>query len=153
TPDGWATRIFVAAGLDPNKKIADYTAAELDRFLRQEATKVKVEGINLTYEGLVPKVQKSMLSKDREAMQPHIRAFVDRAVTFTACPDCGGTRLNEGARSSKIDGKSIADACALQISDLAAWVRDLDEPSVAPLLKTLRHTLDSFVEFGLGYLS
>jgi excinuclease UvrABC ATPase subunit len=153
TPDGWATRIFVAAGLDPDKAIRDYTDAELDRFLRQEATKVKVEGINLTYEGLVPKVQKSMLSKDREAMQPHIRAFVDRAVTFTACPDCGGTRLNEGARSSKIRGISIADACAMQISDLAAWVRDLDEPSVAPLLGNLRHLLDSFVEIGLGYLS
>ena len=153
TPDGWATRIFVAAGLDPDKKVRDYTDAELDRFLRQEATKVKVEGINLTYEGLVPKVQKSMLSKDRDAMQPHIRAFVDRAVTFSACPDCGGTRLNEGARSSKIDGKSIADACAMQISDLAEWVRSLDEPSVGPLLKNLRHSLDSFVEIGLGYLS
>jgi excinuclease UvrABC ATPase subunit len=153
TPDGWATRIFVAAGLDPDKKVRDYTDAELDRFLRQEATKVKVEGINLTYEGLVPKVQKSMLSKDRDAMQPHIRAFVDRAVTFSACPDCGGTRLNEGARSSKIDGKSIADACAMQISDLAEWVLSLDEPSVGPLLKNLRHSLDSFVEIGLGYLS
>jgi excinuclease UvrABC ATPase subunit len=153
TPDGWATRIFVAAGLDPDKPVRDYTDAELDRFLHQEATKVKVEGINLTYEGLVPKVQKSMLSKDREAMQPHIRAFVDRAVTFTACPDCGGTRLNEGARSSKIRGISIADACAMQISDLAVWVRDLDEPSVAPLLGNLRHLLDSFVEIGLGYLS
>jgi excinuclease UvrABC ATPase subunit len=153
TPDGWATRIFVAAGLDPEKKVRDYTAKELDRFLRQEATKVKVEGINLTYEGLVPKVQKSMLSKDREAMQPHIRAFVDRAVTFTACPDCGGTRLNEGARSSKIDGKSIADACAMQISDLAEWVGGLEKPGVAPLLKNLRDLLDSFVDIGLGYLS
>jgi excinuclease UvrABC ATPase subunit len=153
TPDGWATRIFVAAGLDPEKKVRDYTAKELDRFLRQEATKVKVEGINLTYEGLVPKVQKSMLSKDREAMQPHIRAFVDRAVTFTACPDCGGTRLNEGARSSKIDGKSIADACAMQISDLAEWVGGLENPGVAPLLKNLRDLLDSFVDIGLGYLS
>ena len=113
TPDGWATRIFVAAGLDPNKKIADYTDAELDRFLRQEATKVKVEGINLTYEGLVPKVQKTMLSKDREAMQPHIRAFADRAVTFMPCPDCGGTRLNDGARSSLIRDINIADACAM----------------------------------------
>ena len=153
TPDGWATRIFTAAGLDPDKKIRDYSATELDRFLRQEATKVKVEGINLTYEGLVPKVQKSMLSKDREAMQPHIRAFVDRAVTFTACPDCGGTRLNEGARSSKVAGINIADACAMQISDLAEWVRSLDEPSVAPLLANLQHTLDSFAEIGLGYLS
>ena len=153
TPDGWATRIFVAAGLDPDKKVRDYSAKELERFLRQEATKVKVEGINLTYEGLVPKVQKSMLSKDREAMQPHIRAFVDRAVTFTACPDCGGTRLNEGARSSKIDGTSIADACAMQISDLADWVRRLDKPGVAPLLKNLRELLGSFDDIGLGYLS
>ena len=153
TADGWATRIFVAAGLDPNKKIADYTDAELDRFLRQEATKVKVEGINLTYEGLVPKVQKTMLSKDREAMQPHIRAFADRAVTFMPCPDCGGTRLNDGARSSRIGGINIADACAMQISDLAEWVRTLDEPSVGPLLANLRDLLDSFVEIGLGYLS
>ncbi len=153
TPDGWATRIFVAAGLDPNKKIADYTDAELDRFLRQEATKVKVEGINLTYEGLVPKVQKTMLSKDREAMQPHIRAFADRAVTFMPCPDCGGTRLNDGARSSRIGDINIADACAMQISDLAEWVRRLDEPSVGPLLANLRDLLDSFVEIGLGYLS
>ena len=140
TADGWATRIFVAAGLDADKKIRDYSAKELDLFLRQEAIKVKVENINLTYEGLIPKVQKSMLSKDREAMQPHIRAFVDRAVTYTACPECGGTRLSAGARSSKIRGISIADACAMQISDLAAWVRDLDEPSVAPLLGNLRHT-------------
>lgn len=153
TADGWATRIFVAAGLDPNKKIADYTDAELDRFLRQEATKVKVEGINLTYEGLVPKVQKTMLSKDREAMQPHIRAFADRAVTFMPCPDCGGTRLNDGARSSLIRDINIADACAMQISDLAEWVRRLDEPSVGPLLANLRDLLDSFVEIGLGYLS
>jgi len=153
TPDGWSTRIFKAAGLDPEKPIRDYTGKELDRFLRQEATKVKVEGINLTYEGLVPKVQKSMLSKDREAMQPHIRAFVDRAVTFMPCPECGGTRLAEGARMSKIRGVSIADACAMQISDLATWVRGLDEPSVGPLLAGLQQTLDSFVEVGLGYLS
>ncbi len=153
TADGWATRIFIAAGLDADKKVRDYSAKELELFLRQEAIKVKVENINLTYEGLVPKVQKSMLSKDREAMQPHIRAFVDRAVTYTACPDCGGTRLSAGARSSKIRGINIADACAMQISDLAAWVRDLDEPSVAPLLGNLRHLLDSFVEIGLGYLS
>src|SRR5689334_16349840 len=137
TADGWATRIFAAAGLDPDKKIADYTDAELERFLRQEATKVKVEGINLTFEGLVPKVQKTMLSKDREAMQPHIRAFADRAVTFMPCPDCGGTRLNEGARSSRIGAINIADACSMQISDLADWVRALDEPSVAPLLNNL----------------
>ncbi len=153
TADGWATRIFIAAGLDADKKIRDYSAKELELFLHQEARKVKVESINLTYEGLVPKVQKSMLSKDLEAMQPHIRAFVDRAVTYTACPDCGGTRLSEGARSSKIRGINIADACAMQISDLAGWVRDLDEPSVAPLLGNLRHLLDSFVEIGLGYLS
>jgi excinuclease UvrABC ATPase subunit len=153
TPDGWAVRIFKAAGLDPDKPVREYSAKELDRYLRQEATKVKVEGINLTYEGLVPKVQKSMLSKDRDAMQPHIRAFVDRAVTFMPCPDCGGTRLAEGARMSKIGGISIADACAMQISDLAAWVRGLDEPSVAPLLAGLQQTLDSFVEVGLGYLS
>src|SRR5690349_4781045 len=149
TADGWATRIFVAAGLDPDKKIADYTDAELDRFLRQEPTKVKVEGINLTFEGLVPKVQKTMLSKDREAMQPHIRAFADRAVTFMPCPDCGGTRLNEGARSSRIGGINIADACSMQISDLADWVRALDEPSVAPLLSNLRDLLEAFVEIGL----
>src|SRR6185437_2423367 len=114
---------------------------------------MKIAGINMTYEGLVPRIQKSMLSKDKESMQPHIRAFVDRAVTFTACPDCGGTRLNEGARSSRIAGINIADACAMQISDLAEWVRGLDEPSVAPLLAGLRQSLDSFVEIGLGYLS
>src|SRR5215203_7527866 len=115
--------------------------------------KVKVNGVNLTYEGLIPRVQKSFLSKDREAMQPHIRAFVDRAVTFTACPECGGTRLSEAARCSRIKGINIADACAMQISDLAEWVRGLDEPSVAPLVATLQQTLDSFVEIGLGYLS
>ncbi|HET7702655.1 MAG TPA: excinuclease ABC subunit UvrA [Candidatus Limnocylindrales bacterium] len=153
TADGWATRIFIAAGLDPDKPIGDYTEVELRRFLHQEPTKVRVEGLNLTFEGLVPKVQKSMLGKDREAMQPHIRAFVDRAVTFAPCPECAGTRLNEGARGSRIDGISIADACAMQITDLAAWVAGLDEPSVAPLLGTLGHTLDSFVEIGLGYLS
>ena len=153
TADGWSTRIFAAAGLDPDKKIRDYSAAELDRFLRQEATKVKVEGINLTYEGLVPKVQKSMLSKDLDALQPHIRAFVERAATFTPCPECDGTRLNEPARSSRIKGVNIADACAMQLDDLADWLRGLDEPSVAPLLAGLQHTFDSFVEIGLGYLS
>ncbi len=153
TADGWVVRIFSASGLDPDKPIRDYSQKELDLFLRQEATKVKVDNLNLTYEGLIPKVQKSMLSKDREAMQPHIRAFVDRAVTYTRCPECGGTRLSAAARSSKIRDISIADACAMQISDLAAWVRDLDEPSVAPLLGNLRHLLDSFVEIGLGYLS
>ncbi|MFB8239094.1 ATP-binding cassette domain-containing protein [Kitasatospora purpeofusca] len=154
TGDGWMTRIYAGSGfLDPDKPIRDYSEQELRDFLHREPTKVKVNGINLTYEGLIPKVQKSMLAKDREAMQPHIRAFVDRAVTFTACPDCGGTRLTEAARSSKIGGISIADACAMQISDLAEWVRGLDEPSVAPLLAALRQTLDSFVEIGLGYLS
>jgi excinuclease UvrABC ATPase subunit len=153
TPDGWGTRIFTAAGLDPDKKVQDYSAAELDRFLHQEATKVKVEGINLTYEGLVLKVQKSMLSKDVDALQPHIRAFVERAVTFTACPECGGTRLNEPARSSRIKGINIADACAMQLDDLAEWLRLLDEPAVAPLLAGLQHTFDSFVEIGLGYLT
>src|SRR6202035_5131565 len=131
----------------------DYTKKELNDFLYKEPVKVKIQGVNLTYEGLIPKLQKSMLSKDPDALQPHIRAFVDRAVTFTACPDCGGTRLSEGARSSKIKGINIAGACSMQISDLAEWVRGLDEPSVAPLLATLLQTLDSFVEIGLGYLS
>ncbi|WP_236062249.1 ATP-binding cassette domain-containing protein [Actinacidiphila acididurans] len=150
----WTVRIFTDSGfLDPDKPIRDYTEAELHDFLHREPTKVKVGGINLTYEGLIPKVQKSFLSKDKEALQPHIRAFVDRAVTFTACPDCGGTRLSEAARSSRIAGISIADACAMQISDLAGWVRDLSEPSVAPLLAALHRTLESFVEIGLGYLA
>jgi excinuclease UvrABC ATPase subunit len=154
TGDGWMVRIFTASGfLDPDKPIRDYTETELHDFLHREPTKVKVESINLTYEGLLPRVQKSFLSKDREALQPHIRAFVDRAVTFTACPECGGSRLNEAARASRIRGINIADACAMQISDLAEWVRGLDEPSVAPLLATLQQTLDSFVEIGLGYLS
>jgi excinuclease UvrABC ATPase subunit len=150
----WTVGIFTASGfVDPNKPIRDYTKKELDDFLYKEPTKVKVNGVNLTYEGLVPKVQKSFLSKDPDGLQPHIRAFVDRAATFKACPDCGGTRLSEGARSSRIGGINIADACAMQISDLAEWVRGLDEPSVAPLLTTLEETLDSFVEIGLGYLS
>ncbi|MEL0626962.1 excinuclease ABC subunit UvrA [Salinibacterium amurskyense] len=154
TADGWMVRIFTESGfLDPNKPIKKYTKTELHDFLYKEPVKVKMQSINMTYEGLIPKIQKSMLSKDREAMQPHIRAFVDRAVTFTACADCGGTRLNEGARASKIAGINIADACAMQISDLAAWVRGLKEPSVAPLLEALQQTLDSFVEIGLGYLS
>jgi excinuclease UvrABC ATPase subunit len=152
--DGWYGRIFRGCGFfDANKPIAKYTKKERHDLLYKEPTRVKIEGINLTYEGLIPKIQKSMLSKDREAMQPHIRAFVDRAVTFTTCPDCDGTRLADGARSSKIKGISIADACAMQISDLAEWVRGLDEPSVAPLLEALGETLDSFVEIGLGYLS
>src|SRR5262245_17157645 len=139
--------------LDPNKPIRKYTKKELHDFLHKEPVKVKLNGINLTYEGLIPKIQKSFLSKDVDAMQPHIRAFVERAVTFTACPECGGTRLNEAARSSRIKGINIADACAKEITELAEWLRSLDEPSVAPLLGALRETLDSFVEIGLGYLS
>jgi excinuclease UvrABC ATPase subunit len=154
TADGWMVRIFAESGfVDPDKPIRDYTEQERHDFLHKESTKVKVNGINLTYEGLLPRVQKASLSKDREALQPHIRAFVDRAVTFTACPDCGGSRLNEAARASRIGGINIADACAMQISDLAEWVRALEAPSVAPLLATLQQTLDSFVEIGLGYLS
>lgn len=154
TMDGWYGRIFSGSGFfDMDKPIRKYTKRELSDLLHREPTKIKVEGINLTYEGIIPKLQKSMLSKDVEALQPHIRAFVKRAVTFSVCPDCEGTRLSEGARSSKIKKISIADACSMQISDLAKWVRDLDEPSVAPLLATLRQTLDSFVEIGLGYLS
>ncbi len=150
----WTVRIYAESGfLDPNKPIREFTKKEMQDFLYREPTKVKVEGVNYTYEGLIPKIQKSFLSKDREAMQPHIRAFVDRAVTFTTCPECGGTRLSEGPRSSRIDRISIADACAMEIRDLAEWVRGLDEPSVAPLLDALQQTLDSFVEIGLGYLS
>jgi excinuclease ABC A subunit len=152
--DGWYGRIFSGCGFfDPDKPISKFTKRELNDLLYKEPTKIKVDGINLTYEGLIPKIQKSFLSKDVDAMQPHIRAFVERAVTFTACPDCGGTRLSEAARSSKIAGVSIADACAMQISDLAEWVRALEGPSVAPLLGALGETLDSFVEIGLGYLS
>jgi len=151
--DGWYGRVFAGAGFDMDKPIGRYSRRELDDLLYKEPTKVKVEGVNLTFEGLIPKIQKSMLSKDREAMQPHIRRFVDRAVTFATCPECDGTRLNEGARSSRIDGLNIADACAMQITDLAEWVRGLDEPSVGPLLTTLGETLDNFVEIGLGYLS
>jgi len=152
--DGWFGRIFSGSGfLDPDKPIRKYTKTELRDLLHKEPTKIKVDGINLTYEGLIPKIQKSMLSKDVDALQPHVRAFVERAVTFTACPECGGTRLSKAARSSKIKGISIADASAMQISDLADWVGGLDEPSVAPLLTTLQHTLRSFVEIGLGYLS
>jgi excinuclease ABC A subunit len=152
--DGWSVRMFTESGfLDAKKPICKYTKRELHDFLHREPTKVKINNINITYEGLIPKIQKSFLSKDVDAMQPHIRAFVERAVTFTACPECGGTRLNEAARSSRIKGINIADACAMQINDLAEWVRGLKEPSVAPLLATLRDTLDSFVEIGLGYLS
>jgi excinuclease ABC A subunit len=154
TPDGWSTRMFSESGFfDPNKPIRDFTKAELHDFLHKEPVKVRINGINLTYEGLVPRIQKSLLSKDVDALQPHLRAFVERAVTFSPCPDCGGTRLNEAARSSKIDGISMADACAMQISDLATWVRGLAEPSVAPLLASLADSLDSFVAMGLGYLS
>jgi excinuclease ABC A subunit len=151
---GWNYRLYSASGFyDPDKPIRKFTKKELHDFLHHEPVRMKIAGINMTYEGLIPRVQKSMLAKDKEAMQPHIRAFVDRAVTFTSCPECGGTRLTEAARTSKIKGLSIADACAMQISDLAEWVDGLSEPSVAPLLTTLRHTLDSFVEIGLGYLS
>lgn len=150
----WTVGIYAESGfLDPNKPIRRFTKKEMHDFLYREPTKVKVNGVNLTYEGLIPKIQKSFLSKDKEAMQPHIRAFVERAVTFTTCPECDGTRLSEGARSSKIKGVSIADACAMEIRDLAEWVRGLKEPSVAPLLTALQHTLDSFTEIGLGYLS
>ena len=152
--DGWYGRIFRGCGFfDPDKPIAKYTAKELRDLLHKEPTKIKVEGINLTFAGLIPTIQKSFLSKDVEAMQPHIRAFVERAVTFSACPECGGSRLSEAARSSKIKGISIAEACSMQISDLAGWVGSLDEPSVAPLLATLRHALQSFADIGLGYLS
>ncbi|MFI0088133.1 ATP-binding cassette domain-containing protein [Streptomyces bobili] len=152
--DGWYGRIFRGCGFfDPDKPIREYTKSELHDLLHKEPTKIKVEGVNLTYEGLIPKIQKSMLAKDVDALQPHVRAFVERAMTFSVCPECDGTRLSEGARSSKIDKISIADACAMQITDLAEWVRTLDEPSVAPLLTALRQTLDSFAEIGLGYLS
>ncbi len=154
TAGGWNSRLYKESGfVDPAKPIREYSETELHDFLYHEPVRMKIAGINMTYEGLIPRIQKSMLSKDKESMQPHIRAFVDRAVTFTACPDCGGSRLNEGARSSRIAGINIADACAMQISDLAEWVRKLDEPTVAPLLAGLRQTLDSFVEIGLGYLS
>ena len=152
--DGWYGRIFRGSGFfDTAKPIGKFTKKELDDLLYKEPTKIKVEGINLTYSGLVPTIQKSMLSKDVDALQPHIRAFVERVVTFTTCPDCDGSRLAEPARSSKIDGIHIGDACAMQITDLADWVSALDEPSVAPLLAGLHHLLDSFVEIGLGYLS
>ncbi|HEX7536119.1 MAG TPA: excinuclease ABC subunit UvrA, partial [Dermatophilaceae bacterium] len=167
--DGWYGRIYRGCGFfNPDKPIRQYTKKELHDLLRKEPTKIKVDGINLTYEGLIPKIQKSFLSKDVDALQPHVRAFVERAVTFTVCPECDGTRLSEAARSSKVNGISIADACEMQISDLAEWLRPLDEPggtarayggvrhawgTVAPLLASLRHSLDSFVEIGLGYLS
>ncbi|HEX2821789.1 MAG TPA: excinuclease ABC subunit UvrA [Streptosporangiaceae bacterium] len=154
TGGGWNARLYSESGfVDPNKPIRKYTNKELDDFLHHEPVRMKIAGINMTYEGLIPRIQKSMLAKDADAMQPHVRAFVDRAVTFTTCPECGGTRLSETARSSRIGTVNIADACAMQISDLAEWVRGVDEPSVAPLVAALRQTLDSFVEIGLGYLS
>ncbi len=151
--DGWYGRLFAGAGLPMDTPVKDFTAEQLDIMLRAEPTKIKVEGINLTHEGIIPKIQKSMLSKDVDGLQPHVRAFVERAVTFTACPDCGGTRLAPEALSSRIAGANIADVCAMQITDLADWVRGLDEPAVAPLLAGLQHLLDSFVRIGLGYLS
>jgi excinuclease UvrABC ATPase subunit len=152
--DGWYGRIFRSCGFfDPDKPIRKYTKKELHDLLYKEPTRIKADGVNLTFEGLVPKIQKSMLTKDVDAMQPYVRAFVDRAVTFGVCSECDGTRLSEEARSSKIDGKNIADACAMQISDVAGWVRGLDEPSVAPLLEALGDSLESFVDIGLGYLS
>ena len=154
TGGGWNSRLYIESGFfDPDKPVRDFTKKELHDFLYREPVRMKIAGINMTYEGLVPRIQKSMLSKDPDAMQPHIRAFVERAVTFSACPECGGTRLAEPARSSKIKGINIADACAMEIRDLAEWIGALDEPSVAPLLATLKHTLDSFTEIGLGYLS
>jgi len=152
--EGWYGRIYRGSGFfDPDKPIAKYTKKEMHALLHQEPTKIKVEGINLTYEGLIPKISKSMLSKDVDSLQPHIRAFVERAITFQTCPDCGGTRLSAEARSAKVNGKNIAEVCAMQISDLAVWLREVDEPSVAPLLAGLQHLLDSFAEIGLGYLS
>ena len=151
--DGWYGRIFAGFGFDMDKPVKKFTKKELDDLLYKEPTKIKVEGINLTYEGVIPKIQKSMLSKDVEAMQPHIRAFVERVITFQTCPECDGTRLSKEARSAKVKGKNIADLCSMQISDLAQWVRELKEPSVAPLVAGLQHLLDSFAEIGLGYLS
>jgi excinuclease UvrABC ATPase subunit len=154
TGGGWNSRLYSESGfVDPDKPVRKYTKKELHDFLHHEPVRMKIAGINMTYEGLIPRIQRSMLTKDKEGMQPHVRVFVERAVTFTVCPECGGTRLSEAARSSKIKGISIADACAMQISDLADWIRSVDDPSVAPLLATLQRTLDSFVEIGLGYLS
>jgi excinuclease UvrABC ATPase subunit len=154
TGGGWNSRLYSESGFyDPDKPIRTYTKKERHDFLHHEPVRVKIAGINMTYEGLIPRIQRSMLSKDKEAMQPHIREFVDRAVTFTTCPECDGTRLSEAARSSKVKGISIADACSMQVSDLAEWLGGLDEPSVAPLLATLQHTLESFADIGLGYLS
>ncbi len=151
--DGWYGRLFEGVGLPMDKPIAKFTKKQLETMLYAEPTKIKVEGINLTFDGIIPKIQKSMLSKDVEAMQPHVRRFVERAVTFQLCPECAGTRLTKEVLASKIKGKNIADLCTMQISDLAGWVRELEDPSVAPLLTGLRHLLDSFTEIGLGYLS
>ncbi|KOX08729.1 ATP-binding cassette domain-containing protein [Micromonospora profundi] len=152
--EGWYGRIFRGCGyFDPDKPIGKFNKKELQDLLHREPTKIKIDGINLTYVGLIPQIQKSFLSKDVDTLQPHIRAFVERAVTFTTCPECGGTRLSAEARSSKINGKNIADVCAMQISDLAGWVRGIDDSSVAPLLAGLQHLVDSFEEIGLGYLS
>nr|NLD39718.1 ATP-binding cassette domain-containing protein [Actinomycetales bacterium] len=154
TMDGWYGKIFLGSGFfDPDKPVARFGKRERHDLLYREPTKIRVESTNITYEGLIPRIQKSMLSKDVEAMQPHIRAFVERAVTFSGCPDCGGTRLAEHARNSRIGGASIADACRMQLTDLAAWVRTVDDPGVAPLIANLQQTLDSFIEIGLGYLS
>src|SRR3712207_4602212 len=151
--DGWYGRLFQGIGLDLDKPIGRYTKKEMQDLLYKQPTKIKVEGVNLTYEGVIPKIQKSMLSKDVDALQPNVRRFVERVITFQTCPECDGTRLTPEARSSRIDGRNIADLCQMQISDLADWVRALDEPSVAPLLTGLQHLLDSFKEIGLGYLS
>ena len=154
TGGGWNSRLYRESGfVNPDKPIRTYTKKELHDFLHHEPARMKIAGINMTYEGLIPRIQKSMLSKDKETMQPHIREFVDRAVTFTTCPECGGTRLSELARSSRINGINIADACAMQVSDLAEWVDGLSEPSAAPLLAALQQTLDGFAQIGLGYLS
>ncbi|WP_134739251.1 excinuclease ABC subunit UvrA [Nocardioides sp. 503] len=151
--DGWYGRLFEGVGLPMDKPLASFSKKQLDTMLHAEPTKIKVEGINLTFEGIIPKIQKSMLSKDPEAMQPHVRRFVERAVAFQTCPECEGTRLTKEALGSRIGGRNIAELSRMQISDLAAWVRELDEPSVAPLLQGLRHLLDSFTDIGLGYLS
>ncbi|MGN6577383.1 MAG: excinuclease ABC subunit UvrA, partial [Nocardioides sp.] len=151
--DGWYGRIFKGAGLPMDKPIASYTKKERQLLLYAEPTKIKVEGINLTYEGLIPKISKSMLSKDVDSLQPHVRRFVERAITFTTCPDCEGTRLTQEALSSRIRGKNIAELCQMQISDLAEWMRGVVEPGVAPLVAGLQHLLDSFERIGLGYLS
>ncbi len=154
TADGWQVRTYAQSGfVDPTIPIAQLSAEQRHDLLYREPTKVKISGINLTYEGLIPKITKSLLSKDVDAMQPHIRAFVERVATFARCPDCDGTRLTDAARSARIDGVSIADACRMQVTDLAAWVRALDLPEAGPLLGALGANLDAFVTLGLGYLS